>query len=164
VLGEESPAAPEAGEGSGIGGEAGAPEKTNPEAKKRKGHGRNGAEKFPTAQKVKVPHGSLKSGVHCPGCAKGKVYPLKEPNILVRITGMAPLGATVYECERLRCNLCGEVFSAPPPPGVGEEKYDASAIAMVGCSNTAPAFPSIVSSGFSRRWRFRFPPPRSGIW
>ncbi len=134
VLGEQPSTAPEAGEGSGTGGEAGAPEK-------RKGHGRNGADKFPAAKKVKVPHGSLRSGVHCPGCAKGKVYLLKEPNILVRITGMAPLGATVYECERLRCNLCGEVYSAPPPPGVGEEKYDASAVAMVGLLKYGTGFP-----------------------
>ena len=44
---------------------------------------------------------------------------------------MAPLQATVYECDRLRCNLCGEVFTAAAPPGVGEQKYDESAAAMV---------------------------------
>ena len=45
---------------------------------------------------------------------------------------MAPLGATVYECERWRCNLCGEVFTAPAPEGVGPAKYDATATSMVG--------------------------------
>jgi transposase len=50
----------------------------------------------------------------------------------VRITGMAPLGATVYACERWRCNLCGEVFTAPAPPEIGDAKYDASATSMVG--------------------------------
>ncbi|MEJ0005993.1 MAG: transposase [Steroidobacteraceae bacterium] len=50
----------------------------------------------------------------------------------MRITGMAPLTATVYSCERLRCNLCGEVFTAPAPAGVGKEKCDASATSMVG--------------------------------
>jgi hypothetical protein len=45
---------------------------------------------------------------------------------------MAPLGATVYECEQLRCNLCGEVFAAPAPAGVGSEKYDDTAAAMIG--------------------------------
>ena len=44
---------------------------------------------------------------------------------------MAPLMATVYACERLRCNLCGEVYIAPAPEGVGDEKYDVSATAMV---------------------------------
>jgi transposase len=45
---------------------------------------------------------------------------------------MAPLSATVYTCDRLRCNLCGEVFTAPAPVGVGTEKYDATATSMVG--------------------------------
>jgi hypothetical protein len=30
--------------------------------------------------------------------------------------------AKVYECEQLRCNLCGEVFKANAPAGVGNEK------------------------------------------
>ena len=51
--------------------------------------------------------------------------------MLVRVRGMAPLAATRYELERLRCNLCGEVFTAPAPEGVGAEKYDATAAAMV---------------------------------
>ena len=45
---------------------------------------------------------------------------------------MAPLGANVYECEQLRCNLCGEVFVADAPAGVGTEKYDETAAGMVG--------------------------------
>jgi hypothetical protein len=56
---------------------------------------------------------------------------MKEPAKLVRVRGMAPLGATVWECERLRCNACGEVYTAPAPAGVGTEKYDESADAMV---------------------------------
>ena len=49
----------------------------------------------------------------------------------LRITGMAPLMATVYACERLRCNLCGEVYTAPAPEGVGDEKYDATATSIM---------------------------------
>jgi len=45
---------------------------------------------------------------------------------------MAPLHATVCELERLRCNACGKVFTARAPEGVGEERYDASAAAMIG--------------------------------
>jgi len=59
------------------------------------------------------------------------VYPLCEPKSLVRIVGQAPVAATVYKLEALRCNLCGEVFTAPPPAGVGTEKYDASAVGMI---------------------------------
>lgn len=107
-------------------------EESKKDAEKKKGHGRNGAVAYSGANKVKVPHPSLNAGQPCVGCLKGKVYPLAEPAMLIRITGMAPLSATVYECERFRCNLCGEVFKTPSPVGVGEEKYDETATAMVG--------------------------------
>jgi transposase len=96
-----------------------------------KGHGRNGARSYTGAKKVAVPHPMLHAGDHCPDCEKGKVYPQKEPRILVRIVGQAPLAATVYELDRLRCNLCGEVFTAPEPEGIGAEKYDETTAAMI---------------------------------
>jgi len=105
---------------------------TDAQRPKRPGHGRNSAAAYTGADKVKVPHPTLHGGDGCPECEKGKVYPLAEPAMLVRITGMAPLGATVYERDRLRCNLCGEVFTAAAPEGVGEEKYDEAATSMVG--------------------------------
>jgi hypothetical protein len=99
---------------------------------KRPGHGRNGASAYTGATKLAVPHASLHGGDACPECQKGKVYPLATPAVLVRVTGMAPLSATVYECEQMRCNLCGEVFKAEAPEGVGHEKYDESASSMIG--------------------------------
>ena len=96
------------------------------------GHGRNAAAAYTGAEQVRVAHPQLHSGESCPGCMSGKVYPQSEPSKLVRITGMAPLTATVYACERLRCNLCGEMYTAPAPEGVGNEKYDATAASMVG--------------------------------
>jgi hypothetical protein len=98
---------------------------------KKKGHGRNPARAFPGAQKIHVRHPTLKPGDRCPECEKGKVYPLKEPAWRVRIVGQAPVQATVYDLERMRCNLCQEVFTAPAPDGVGEEKYDETAASMV---------------------------------
>jgi len=111
---------------------AGDAEKKRGAKEKQPGHGRNGAAAYTGAEKVKVAHPSLHDGDCCPGCEKGRVYPLREPATLVRITGVAPLGATVYERDRWRCNLCGEVFTAPSPEGVGEEKYDEKATSMVG--------------------------------
>ncbi len=99
---------------------------------KRPGHGRNGAAAYMGATRKKVPHTSLQGGDACQGCLKGKVYPLEQPAVLVRVTGMAPLAATVWECDRLRCNLCGEVYTAQPPEEVGTQKYDESASAMTG--------------------------------
>jgi transposase len=95
------------------------------------GHGRNGAEAYRNPRRVAVLYASLKHGERCPGCLKGKVYEQQEPRRLVRIVGQAPLTATVYELQRLRCNLCGEVYSAEAPEGVGEDKYDESAAAMI---------------------------------
>ena len=50
---------------------------------------------------------------------------------MVRIVGQVPLQATVYELERLRCNGGGQVFVAPEPEGVGAEKFDETAGAMI---------------------------------
>lgn len=99
--------------------------------KKRKGHGRNGADAYRGAEKIPVPHESLEHGDRCPGCGKGNVYD-QDPSPLVRVRGVAPLSARVYELGRLRCGACGEVFTAKTPPEVGTEKYDESARAMVG--------------------------------
>ncbi len=96
-----------------------------------KGHGRNGASSYTGASKVAVEHPTLKSGDACPGCEKGRVYPQKEPRVLVRLAGQAPLQATVYELHRLRCNLCGEVFTPEEPEGIGPEKYDETTAAMI---------------------------------
>ncbi len=98
---------------------------------KKPGHGRNGADAYSGATRVEVPYGQLTAGDRCPGCEKGRVYVQQDPRVLVRIAGQAPLTATVYELERLRCNLCGEVFTAQTPEGVGEEKYEDTAATMI---------------------------------
>ena len=96
-----------------------------------KGHGRNGAGTFTGAARVTVRHATLQPGDPCPECGSGKVYRQKEPKALVRIIGQAPLKATVLEMERLRCNGCGQLFTAAEPEGVRPEKYDATAAAMI---------------------------------
>lgn len=53
------------------------------------------------------------------------------PSVFVHVAGEAPLKATVYERNRLRCNLCGEMFVPKLPPEVGDKKHDASAAAML---------------------------------
>jgi transposase len=95
------------------------------------GHGRNRAAAFTGATQVAVPHQSLEHGARCPECGRGNVYVQKEPRVLVRVVGQAPLTATVYSLERLRCGACGQVFTAEEPQGVGAEKYDETAAAMI---------------------------------
>jgi transposase len=106
-------------------------EEKAPEKKPKQGHGRNGASAFTGAQNIAVPHAELKSGDRCPDCDKGKVYVQKEPKALVRIIGQAPLTATIYNLERLRCNGCGQVFTAQESEGIGPEKYDETTGAMI---------------------------------
>ena len=86
------------------------PEQTAPA-----GHGRNAASAFTGAETVSVQHAQLKPGDPCPECREGKVYRQKEPKTLIRIVGQAPLKATVFEMERLRCNGCCQVFTASEP-------------------------------------------------
>ena len=98
---------------------------------KSKGHGRNGASAYEGAQKVWVPHPCYKTGDRCPLCPQGKLYPFWEPGVEVRMVGRAPLEATVYELEKLRCHLCGKIFTAQVPEEAGQNKYDETAGAMV---------------------------------
>jgi transposase len=101
------------------------------EATPAPGHGRHSADEYSGAERVPVTHGFLASGDLCPDCEKGKVYQLASPGVLVRIVGQAPVQAKVYELEKFRCNLCGKVFTADAPEGVGSEKYDATAGSMI---------------------------------
>lgn len=99
---------------------------------KRPGHGRNGASEYVGAEQIEVPHESLKAGDPCPvpNC-EGRVYRLADPAVLVRIVGSAPLLAKVYWLDRFRCSLCLAVITAKAPEGVGEEKYDVTAVSMM---------------------------------
>lgn len=108
-----------------------APEPAEPQPDRTAGHGRHGAVAYRGATKVQITHPQLVHGGRCPDCSRGNVYAQKEPKALVRIVGQAPLAATVYELERLRCNACGQVFTAAEPEGVGPEKYDETASAMI---------------------------------
>ena len=105
------------------------------------GHGRNGADAYEGAQKIVVPHAFLKKGDACPLECDGKLYPLREPKVLLRIHGQAPIAATQYELERLRCHSCGEIFTAAAPPGVGEKKYDETAVCMIAVLRYGNGFP-----------------------
>lgn len=105
----------------------GAPRPTS----RRQGHGRRGADTYGGATHVAVPHAHLHHGDRCPLCLKGKVYGQRDPRVLIRLIGQAPISGTLYDLERLRCNLCGEIFTADPPPGVGPEKYDPTTGAMI---------------------------------
>jgi transposase len=96
-----------------------------------KGHGRNRVDAYTGVEKMEVRHQSPQPGDACPKCDNGTVYDTGRPGVLVRLTGQAPLQAAVYLLQKLRCNLCGELFTADAPEGVGSAKYDATAGSMI---------------------------------
>jgi len=138
-------------------------EKAPKKKKKRKrGHGRNGSVKFSGAKKVPVPHGELKPGDNCPACLTGKVYPLKKPQVTIRFTGMAPVQATIYEMERLRCNLCGEIFTAAAPEDIGTKKYDETVPSVLATMIYGGGFPRYRLAGLQEK--LGIPLPQSTQW
>jgi transposase len=130
--------------------------------KRKKGHGRNGADAYRGADKILVPHTDLKSGDCCPDCIKGKVYKLKIPKVVVRIVAKAPIMAWVYELDKLRCNLCGKIFTAKAPDEMGDDKYDETAGSMIALLKYGSGFPFYRLEGLQKS--LGIPLPASTQW
>jgi transposase len=125
------------------------------------GHGRNGADAYHGAERIDVRHPSLTAGDACPGCGQGTVYE-KVPGVLIRITGQPPLTATIYQLQKLRCHLCGEVFTAAAPQEAGERKYDATAGSMIGLLKYGSGLPFNRLEGL--QGHLEIPLPASTQW
>jgi transposase len=125
------------------------------------GHGRNGADAYRTAERIDVPHPSLTAGDPCPVCGEGTVY-AKAPGVLVRITGQPPLAAKIYQLEKLRCHLCGQVFTAAAPAEAGDRKYDATAGSMIGLLKYGSGLPFNRLDGL--QGHLEIPLPASTQW
>jgi transposase len=125
------------------------------------GHGRNGADAYAGARRIEVPHPSLAAGDACPACGRGTVY-AKAPGVLVRISGQPPLTATVYQLQKLRCHLCGQVFTARAPQAAGERKYDATAGSMIGLLKYGSGLPFNRLEGL--QGHLAIPLPASTQW
>jgi hypothetical protein len=107
------------------------------------GHGPKGSLAFPTAERVKIPHATLKAGDCCPGCSKGHLHAKALPATMVRIVAMAPITAKVIQREILRCGSCGETYKADFPEGFGsEEKYDETVPAILGVMRFGTGMPN----------------------
>jgi transposase len=130
--------------------------------KEKKGHGRNGSVSFTGMEKIFISHTELKAGDLCPGCHKGKIYDTKRPGVIVSIRGSAPINGTVYELQKLRCALCGELFTAESPENIKNNKYDDAAASMIALLKYGCGFP------FYRLERLqeslRIPMPASTQW
>jgi hypothetical protein len=117
-------------------------ESENCESKPRaNGHGRNGARSYTGAARQSVAHPDLEHGQRCPECLKGKLYRMVDPGIWIRCFAAPLIQAVVYELEKLRCNLCGQIFTAPKPPEAGEDKYDETVPATLAVMKYAAGLP-----------------------
>lgn len=59
----------------------------------------------------------MSKGDRCPGCSAGKLYKY-TPAVLIRVKGNAPLSCDKHLAEQMRCNGCGEIYTAPLPEHV----------------------------------------------
>lgn len=78
---------------------------------------------------------NLTKGDTCPKCTRGKLYKF-EPASLLRIEGHSPFTPVLHLCERLRCNACGEFYTAQLPQevladGTADQKYGYSARSLM---------------------------------
>lgn len=120
--------------------------------------GDNSAAEYTGAERIQIRHELLQAGDRCPECWEGKVYPQREPHTRIRIVGQAPIHATVYEMESLRCNGCGEVFTGQPTLEAAGEKFDATAAAMMAQLRYGSGMP------FQRLERLGIPLPAATQW
>jgi transposase len=133
----------------------------DPKAQGR-GHGRKAAQDYPGAKRVPVPHPQWRVGDLCPKCLKAKLYLLKSPARIVRLAAQPIFSATVFELERLRCALCGALFTAPAPAEAGPSKYDPSTGIMLAVLRYGVGQPMYRTD----KWQHHFgvPLPASTQW
>ena len=103
-----------------------------PTKSKIKGHGRLHADAYQGAVVVDVEFPDLKPGDTCPAAyCEGRLYEMSDPGVMIQITGSPLAQATRYNLQKLRCNVCEVVYTAPLPEGVEDQKYTGSFIAML---------------------------------
>lgn len=93
---------------------------------KKKGHGRIGADEYEPDEIIHVKHITLKAGDACPSNCDGKLYqPNDDPGSVIRVKGQSCAHVVRYDFDKLRCALCGTVFTAEAPSDFPPQKYDA---------------------------------------
>jgi transposase len=98
--------------------------------RRRPGHGRLGAAAYTGCPIVEVSLDGLREGDLCLECGRGTLY-RQPPSLVVRLIGQPPVGGLRYQLQRLRCGLCGKVYTAELPPEAGEAKHDVSVASVV---------------------------------
>ena len=96
---------------------------------KKSGHGRNPHTAYTNAIDIRLLL-NLTVGDDCPLLCGGRLGPYK-PGIVIRVKGQNFAQAYRYHMEQLRCNLCSVIIKPDRPEDMGDDKYDASFIAML---------------------------------
>lgn len=89
-----------------------------------KGHGRNGIDKYIPDEIIHSTHKLLKAGDPCPTQCGGKLYEIK-PGGVVQVKGQSCAHVIHFIFDKLRCALCGALFTAEKPENFGEDTHDA---------------------------------------
>ena len=124
------------------------------------GSGRRGHKEFGTAKVIEHSHESLKEKDLCPECHKGRLYPI-DPGVYVRIKGNLPLEPVIHRSEKLRCNLCGQVFEADFPEK-HEDKFDPESRAILSLLHYKASLPFYRQEMLYRQ--LGVPLARSTLW
>ena len=83
------------------------------------------------AQNIAVSHAQLKPGIVARIVTKAKYMCRRSRSRWCASLGKRHCRRPSTSLERLRCNGCGQVFTAQEPEGIGPEKYDETTGAMI---------------------------------
>lgn len=122
-----------------------------------KGHGRLGQAAYTTAIDVRISLDTVQAGDECFSQCGGRLYPLQNPGVVIRVTGNALATVRRYLLERWRCNLCGDVVTAALPPDASKEKYDAGFKAQLAIQKYYVAVPFYRQEQVQRLLGFPLP-------
>ena len=56
-----------------------------------------------------IPLNTVRAGDPCPSECGGRLYPLRNPGVVIRVTSNALATVYRYLLQRWRCNCCGDV-------------------------------------------------------
>jgi transposase len=119
---------------------------------KAPGHGRLPHTAYHDCEEIHLVLEKLSIGGECPLCG-GKLGPY-DAGIIIRVRGQNFAKLLRYTVDKLRCNLCNEIFTVELPPEVGEEKYDPAFIAMLAIMKYYVAIPFYRQEQFQKLLNF----------
>ena len=91
-------------------------------------HGRLPVDEYVGAEHENCYHETLNVGDTCPECGRGKLYPFKKKK-QIQLYGGAPVKATCFHVEVLRCASCLTIFNARE--NTGKYQYSAKSIIAI---------------------------------